>query len=66
MVLNGANEVAVQAFLDGGISFGQIPKIIVDALESVSQRRIHSIEDVYQADAEARRRAEKTIRRQAC
>ncbi len=66
VVLNGANEAAVQAFLDGGISFGQIPKIIMDALESVPQRRIHSIEDVYQADAEARRRAEKTIRRQAC
>ena len=66
VVLNGANEAAVHAFLSGGVNFGQIPEIILGALESVPQRRIQSIDDVYQADAEARRCAEKIIRRQAC
>jgi 1-deoxy-D-xylulose-5-phosphate reductoisomerase len=31
-VFNGANEVAVQAFLDGRIPFGRIPELVGDAL----------------------------------
>ncbi len=65
VVLNGANEVAVQAFLNGEIEFGQIPVIIRHALDSVAQRSIRIISDVYEADAQARRCAEILIRRQA-
>lgn len=65
VVLNGANEVAVQAFLNGEIEFGQIPVIIRHALDTVVQRSIRTISDVYEADAQARRCAEILIRRQA-
>ena len=65
VVLNGANEVAVQAFLNGEIEFGQIPVIIRHALDTVVQRHIEAISDVYEADAQARQCAKILIRRQA-
>lgn len=63
IVLNGANEVAVDAFLRERIPFGRIPEILTAALERVPQRSIHSIADVHQADAEARACAAQFIRR---
>ena len=63
IILNGANEAAVAAFLKGQITFGRIPEIIRHALESVPQRSIASISDVYQADADARACAAEFIRR---
>ena len=63
IVLNGANEIAVSAFLHEQIPFGRIPEIILHALESVEQRAIRSIEDVYLADAQARSCADQMIRR---
>lgn len=63
IVLNGANEVAVAAFLRGEIAFGRISEIIRDALDCVSQRGISCIGDVYQADADARACANEFIRR---
>ncbi len=50
MVLNGANEAAVGAFLDGAIPFGDIAELVEDALQKVPQRGIYSIEDVREAD----------------
>jgi len=35
-VLNAANEVAVQAFLDGRLSFGSIPALIGDCLNAAT------------------------------
>ena len=66
IVLNGANEAAVHAFLHGRIPFGRIAEIISDALERVPQRPIRSIGDVYQADGEARSCANEFIRRHSC
>lgn len=63
IVLNGANEVAVAAFLRGEIAFGRIAEIIRNALDCVSQRSISCIGDVYQADADARACANEFIRR---
>ena len=63
IVLNGANEVAVAAFLRGEIAFGRIAEIIRNALDCVSQRSISYIDDVYQADADARACANDFIRR---
>ena len=63
IVFNGANEAAVAAFLEGRIPFGQISRLIRGALDRVSPRSIRSIEDVYQADAEARACANQLIRR---
>ena len=63
IVLNGANEEAVAAFLDGRIPFGRIPEILRDALDRVPQRSVSCIADVYQTDADARACALEFIRR---
>ena len=53
-VLNAADEIAVQAFLEGRIGFTTIPKIIEQSLEAVALRPVESVEDVLEADREAR------------
>lgn len=62
-VLNGANEVAVSAFLREKIAFGRIAEIICKALEIVPQRAVQTLEDVYVADQAARTAASQIIRR---
>ncbi len=65
-VLNAANEVAVQAFLDQRIGFLDIARTVEEVLAEVGDGRIASLEDVTAADIDARRRAEAVIdRRQA-
>lgn len=53
-ILNAANEIAVQAFLDKAIAFTEIPRIIERTLEEVSIKDAESLEVVFAADAEAR------------
>lgn len=60
-VLNAANEVAVQAFLDGKIGFTTIPQIIERAMNQSSVTPLLSIDDVFAADQAARRIAEQLI-----
>ncbi|MEW6361152.1 MAG: 1-deoxy-D-xylulose-5-phosphate reductoisomerase [Acidobacteriota bacterium] len=55
--LNAANEEAVKAFLAGQIRFGQIAEINRTVLENHSVREPSAIEDVLEADADARKRA---------
>ncbi len=57
IVLNGANEVAVDAFLNRYIPFGAIPAIIESALNICPTKQINNIDDVYETDAMARRAA---------
>ena len=52
--LNAADEIAVQAFLDGRIGFGVIAKVVADALDQVPFRDLNSVADVKSVDAEAR------------
>lgn len=54
-VFNAANEVAVEAFLDGRIPFGRIPELSRAALDRVGISPVRAIDDVLAADAEARR-----------
>lgn len=61
VVLNGANEAAVEAFLKGEIRFGRIPEIICDALNAVPFSPVSCIGDVYEADRLAREHARKLI-----
>ena len=63
VVLNGANEAAVGAFLQGRVPFGRIPEIIRDALDAIPATPIRSIADVYEADARARAFAAEKIKR---
>ena len=53
-VLNAANEVAVAAFLDGQISFPDIPRVIESVLDALPVNVVGSLDDVLGADAEAR------------
>ncbi len=57
VILNGANEAAVGAFLRGQIPFGRIAEVIDATLQALPVRPIASIADVHAADEEARERA---------
>ena len=49
-VLNAANEVAVQAYLDELICFTDIPSIIDAVLERTDAPAAHSIEEILEID----------------
>lgn len=57
VVLNGANEAAVDWFLHDRIPYGRISEIVETVLNRIPVRNITGIADVYEADAEARRAA---------
>lgn len=52
--LNAANEVAVASFLAGELGFLQIPLLIGAVLEQLDNRPLTDIDDVLDADREAR------------
>ena len=56
-VLNAANEVAVESFLDGRIGFTNIPTLVEEVLNDVPTTALESLEDVMEQDSLARRRA---------
>ena len=53
-VLNGANEVAVQRFLDKEITFTDIAALVKKALETAPNIESPTLEDILQADSFAR------------
>jgi 1-deoxy-D-xylulose-5-phosphate reductoisomerase len=59
-VLSAANEVAVQAFVEGRIAFGQIARIIEDAIDR-TQAAPATLDGIRQADREARRIAREMV-----
>jgi 1-deoxy-D-xylulose-5-phosphate reductoisomerase len=63
--LSAANEVAVDAFLDGLISWNQIADVSVAVLDAHDGASPDTVDDVIAADAEARRRATNHIERYA-
>jgi 1-deoxy-D-xylulose-5-phosphate reductoisomerase len=56
-VLNAANEVAVQAFLDGRLNFVAIATVIDKVLQRLNTSPVTTLGDVLDADAAARRLA---------
>jgi 1-deoxy-D-xylulose-5-phosphate reductoisomerase len=56
--LNAANEVAVQAFLDGKIGFTSIPRIVSAVMDQLPSTEICSLSDVLAADQAARQAAQ--------
>lgn len=62
-VMNGANEVAVAAFLDGHIRFPDIPEIIEEVMHRCSFVAEPQIEEIYSTDFEARRIASEIVKR---
>jgi 1-deoxy-D-xylulose-5-phosphate reductoisomerase len=60
-VLNAANEVAVERFLAGGIAFTEIVETVRAVLECHTPRPAGSLDAVLEADAWARREADRTL-----
>ena len=66
-VLNAANEVAVNAFLDRTIKFTEIPLLLQRLMEEHELKAVHTIEDILKADHWARERAKAHLEgRKAC
>ncbi|HEY2683459.1 MAG TPA: 1-deoxy-D-xylulose-5-phosphate reductoisomerase [Steroidobacteraceae bacterium] len=60
-VLNAANEVAVQAFLDRRLNFVGISTVIDKVLQRLAASPVRALEDVLDADAASRRMADSLI-----
>jgi 1-deoxy-D-xylulose-5-phosphate reductoisomerase len=60
-VLNASDEVAVAAFLESRIPFTAIPAAIEATLEAMPARPVAHFDDLFAADAEARRRTEEQL-----
>src|SRR5437763_14043363 len=65
VALNAADEIAVAAFLDGSISFVDIPRIIEDVLLETRTQKIESIGQVLETDAAARQTALRHVERRS-
>ena len=53
-ILNAANEIAVEAFLNKQIAFPAIPQVIETVLNQLPVCAVHDLDDVLEADAQAR------------
>ncbi len=62
IALNAADEVAVAAFLEGGIGFNEIPATIRHVIHETQLRHPESIEEILSADVAARELARSHIR----
>lgn len=60
-VLNGANEAAVAAFLADRIPFGRIPELVEKTLEKIGDLKADGLEDIFEADRQARLAVEELI-----
>jgi 1-deoxy-D-xylulose-5-phosphate reductoisomerase len=56
-VLNAANEIAVNAFLEGSLKFTEIPLLLQRVMEEHEVKSAHTIEDILRADHWARERS---------
>lgn len=61
VALNAADEVAVEAFLEGNIRFEEIPEIVEAAVAETPVARPESIKEVLAADQSARTRTRQKI-----
>ncbi|MDA0997189.1 MAG: 1-deoxy-D-xylulose-5-phosphate reductoisomerase [Proteobacteria bacterium] len=61
-ILNAANEVAVRRFLEGGIGYLDICRIVAETLAKVPAEPLISLAQVYDTDKTARRVAESLLK----
>ncbi|MDP3092143.1 MAG: 1-deoxy-D-xylulose-5-phosphate reductoisomerase [Nitrospira sp.] len=59
--MNAANEVAVDAFLNGGIRFTEIAEVIRQTMDAHTPKAVSSLEDALEADRWAREKAESLV-----
>ena len=57
IALNAANEEAVRAFLEGKISFAQIPEVVRTVMEEFTGKSLPALEEIIAIDSAARARA---------
>ncbi len=62
VALNAANEVAVEAFLQGQITFNTIPSLINDVMQKLEISAINDLDDVLMHDKLARIRATEWVK----
>ena len=60
-ILNGANEIAVDAFLHDRIRFGQIAQLVEETMASVPVTQHPTLEQVFESDLKARARAKELL-----
>ena len=65
-VLNAANEIAVAAFLDEGLPYLQIPRVVESVLNMISSVNADSLELILDVDARARQAAQVVVREILC
>jgi 1-deoxy-D-xylulose-5-phosphate reductoisomerase len=53
-IMNAANEIAVNKFLNGKIKFSHIPQLISTALEKIENHRSSDIDAIFECDKETR------------
>lgn len=56
-LLNAANEIAVESFLNGQMPFTAIPSMIEQVMQTISHKDVNTLEDVLEADNAARETA---------
>ena len=61
-ILNGANEVAVDAFLNDRIRFGQIAQLVEETMQAVPAASHPTLDQVLDADLAAREKAQALLR----
>ena len=61
VALNGANDVAVQAYLNGHIPFAEIPDVIAETLEHHAAIAHPTLDDILAVDAWSRKTAQELI-----
>jgi 1-deoxy-D-xylulose-5-phosphate reductoisomerase len=59
--LNAADEVAVDAFLARRLRFSAIPRVIEQVMRSTPAVHFNTLDDVFECDGEARRRARDVV-----
>jgi len=60
VVLNAANEIAVQSFLDGKLGFTAIPRVIKETMDAHDVQAVATLEMVRRVDKWARECARHT------
>jgi len=61
VVLNGANDIAVQTYLDGGLAFGDIPRVIAQTIEQHTAVAHPSLDEILAIDSWARQVASSLV-----
>ncbi|MCO5315619.1 MAG: 1-deoxy-D-xylulose-5-phosphate reductoisomerase [Solirubrobacterales bacterium] len=56
-ILNAADEIAVDAFLEGRIGFGSIPEVIEQTIEDIGSGPVRDFDELFAVDEAARERS---------